>query len=170
MSLSLIISVKESTQELRALLKSSTPMLHPRIKMLMVLKKNEGTGISKRALMEELGVCSQSIQNWRTAYRIDGLKKLLSNGRKGNSGKPSVITAEEKLLIEKKLKDPKNGLAGYIELQQWIEKEFKKEVKYNTILKYAIRNFGSKVKVARKSHVKKDDAAVTTFKKTSLKK
>ena len=170
MSLSLIILVKESTPELRALLKSSSLMLHPRIKMLMVLKKNEGTGISKRALMEEVGVCSQSIQNWRTAYRIGGLKKLLSNGRKGNSGKPSVITAEEKLLIEKKLKDPKNGLAGYIELQQWIEKEFKKEVKYNTILKYAIRNFGSKVKVARKSHVKKDEAAVITFKKTSLKK
>jgi transposase len=95
---------------------------------------------------------------------------LLSNGRKGNSGKPSVITPEEKILIEKKLKDPKNGLAGYIELQQWIEKEFKKEVKYNTILKYSMRNFGSSVKVARKSHVKKDEASVDSFKKTSFKK
>ncbi|MFN8332007.1 MAG: winged helix-turn-helix domain-containing protein [Saprospiraceae bacterium] len=63
------------------------------------------------------------------------------------------------------MKDPKNGLAGYIELQQWIQKEFKKEVRYNTILKYAMRNFGSSVKVARKSHVKKDEMAVDTFKK-----
>ena len=67
------------------------------------------------------------------------------------------------------MKDPKNGLAGYTELQQWIEKEFNKEVKYNTILKYAMRNFGSSVKVARKSHVKKDLEAVSAFKKTSLK-
>ena len=59
------------------------------------------------------------------------------------------------------------GLAGYVELQEWIEKEFKKELKYNTILKYAIKNFGSKVKVARKSHVKKDGESVITFKKTS---
>ena len=61
-------------------------------------------------------------------------------------------------------------MAGYVELQQWIEKEFKKEVKYNTILKYAMKNFGSKVKVARKSHVKKDNEAVAAFKKTLLKK
>jgi transposase len=86
---------------------------------------------------------------------------------------PEVRAYEYKvnnLLIEKKLKDPKNGLAGYTELQQWIEKEFNKEVKYNTILKYAMRNFGSSVKVARKSHVKKDELAVESFKKASFKK
>jgi transposase len=55
-------------------------------------------------------------------------------------------------------------------LQQWIEKEFNKEVKYNTILKYAMRNFGSSVKVARKSHVKKDELAVESFKKDSFRK
>ncbi|MBK7739611.1 MAG: winged helix-turn-helix domain-containing protein [Saprospiraceae bacterium] len=54
-------------------------------------------------------------------------------------------------------------------MQQWIEQEFKKEVRYNTILKYAMRHFGSRVKVARKSHVKKDSEAVITFKKTSRK-
>jgi hypothetical protein len=51
----------------------------------------------------------------------------------------------------------------------WIEKEFNKQVKYNTLLKYSIKNFGSKVKVARKSHVKKDEEAVSAFKKTSVK-
>jgi hypothetical protein len=129
MSNSLHVPVKESIKELRQMLKTSTPMLHPRLKMLICIKKMGDLGISKRALMEEVGACSQSIHNWRTAYISGGLEKLLSNGRKGNSGKPSVITPEEKILIEKKLKDPKNGLAGYIELQQWIEKEFKEEVK-----------------------------------------
>ncbi|HEY0299080.1 MAG TPA: winged helix-turn-helix domain-containing protein [Arachidicoccus sp.] len=61
-------------------------------------------------------------------------------------------------------------MAGYVELQEWIEKEFQKEVKYNTVLKYAMRHFGSSVKVARKSHVKKDEQAVAVFKKTSRKK
>jgi transposase len=170
MSNSLFIPVKESIKELRQLLKTSTPMLQPRLKMLISIKKMGDLGISKRALMEDVGACSQSIHNWRTAYISGGLEKLLSNARKGKSGKPSVITQEEKVLIEKKLKDPKNGLAGYTELQQWIEKEFNKEVKYNTILKYAMRNFGSSVKVARKSHVKKDELAVESFKKASFKK
>lgn len=98
------------------------------------------------------------------------MEAMVHNGRKGKAGKPSVFTIEEHRQIEQKLKDPKNGLAGYIELQQWIEQEFKKEVKYNTVLKYAMRHFGSKVKVARKSHVKKDEQAVAAFKKTSSKK
>ncbi|MFM7853175.1 MAG: hypothetical protein ACKO96_14945, partial [Flammeovirgaceae bacterium] len=42
-------------------------------------------------------------------------------------------------------------------------------IKYNTLLKYANREFGASVKVARKSHVKKDLEAVSSFKKTSLK-
>jgi hypothetical protein len=33
-----------------------------------------------------------------------------------------------------------------------------------------MRNFGSSVKVARKSHVKKDELAVESFKKASFKK
>lgn len=62
---------------------------------------------------------------------------------RANSGKPSVFTKEEHIKLEQKLRDPKNGLAGYVELQEWIEKEFK-ELKYNTILKYA-----SKISVPR---------------------
>jgi hypothetical protein len=42
-------------------------------------------------------------------------------------------------------------------------------MKYITLVKYAERHFGSKIKVARKSHVKKDEEAVVAFKKTSLK-
>jgi transposase len=170
MSFALFIAVKESIQELRLALKKSSLMMQPRIKMLIAMKNAGESGISKRELMDTIGASSQSIHNWRTAYKQGGMAALLHNGRKGKAGKPSVFSEAEHKKLEQKLKDPKNGLAGYVELQQWIEKEFGKEVKYNTVLKYAMRHFGSSVKVARKSHVKKDEGAVTTFKKTSLKK
>lgn len=170
MSFALYIPVKESLQELRKLLRKSSLMMQPRIKMVIAIKVAGESGISKRALMETVGVCSQSIHNWRTAYKEGGMDALLVNGRKGVVGKPSVFTEQEHKQIEQKLNDPKNGLAGYVELQQWIATEFNKEVKYNTVLKYAMKNFGSKVKVARKSHVKKNEEAVQSFKKTSLKK
>jgi len=170
MSLALQIPIKETIKELRSLLKKASPMLQPRIKMLLVMKKFGDKGVSKRFLMESVGASSQSIHNWRTAYKNGGMSSLLLNNRKGKSGKPSVFSKQEHNLLEQKLKDPKNGLAGYVELQQWIEKEFEKEIKYNTILKYSIRHFGSSVKVARKSHVKKDQKAVDAFKKTSRKK
>lgn len=169
MSNALYIPVTETIKELRASLKRASPMIALRIKMLIAMKKAGKGGISKRELMDSVGASSQSIHRWRTAYKQGGMEAMVYNGRKGKVGKPSVFTAAEHQQMEQKLKDPKNGLAGYIELQQWIEQEFNKEVKYNTVLKYAMRHFGSKVKVARKSHVRKDNEAITIFKKTSRK-
>ena len=68
-----------------------------------------------------------------------------------------------------KLNDPKNGIRGYTELLEWVNKELFKDMNYITLVKYAERHFGSKIKVARKSHVKKDEEAIATFKKTSVK-
>ena len=170
MSFALYIPIKETLKELRSQLKMASLMIQPRIKMLIAMKQAGDKGISKRELMDSVGASSQSIHNWRTAYKQGGLEALVHNGRKGKAGKPSIFTKEEHNKIEQKLKDPKNGLAGYVELQEWVAQEFQKEVKYNTILKYAARHFGSKVKVARKSHVKKDNEAVMTFKKTSATK
>lgn len=167
MSNALYIPVKESIKELRLELKKATPMIQPRIKMLIAMKKQGDSGISKRELSSSIGVCGQSIHKWRTLYKSKGLSGLTTHGRLGF--KPTSFTKSQHAKIEAKLNDPSNGLRGYKELQEWIIKEFKKEIKYNTLLKYSIKNFGSKVKVARKSHVKKDDLAVATFKKTSVK-
>lgn len=161
------IIIKETLVQLRKLQKDNIPMIANRIKVLIEFKKNEATGISKRVVADRVGVNHNSVQTWRTLYEQGGIDALLQHDRK--EGRPSNITAEEHKLIEKKLHDPKNGLRGYVELLNWIETEFKKTIKYNTLLKYSIRHFGSKVKVARKSHVKKDGAAVAAFKKTLVK-
>ena len=167
MSAAKVIIVKESISELKILLKKSIPFIIPRIRMLLEMKKDETNGISKRRLAEIIGVNHNSIQTWRTMYLEGGIEKLSSHNKVGFH--PSVFTQMEHQVIEDKLKDPYNGIRGYKELLEWIENEFDKEIKYNTLLKYCVRNFGSKVKVARKSHVKKDDQAVEAFKKTSHK-
>ena len=162
------IIIKESLAELRKLHKASIPMIASRIKVLIEFKKNESTGgLSKRAVADIVGVNHNSVQTWRTAYAQGGIEAILKHERK--EGRPSAITAEEHDLIEKKLNDPKNGLRGYVELLSWVEAAFKKTIKYNTLLKYSVRNFGSKIKVARKSHIKKDPEAVAAFKKTLVK-
>jgi hypothetical protein len=81
--------------------------------------------------------------------------------------KPSVFNAIDHLKLEAKLNDPQNGLQGYVELKAWLEKESDKIFNYNTLLYYCIRNFKSSVKVARKSHAKKNQNEVDSFKKTS---
>jgi transposase len=170
MSNPLFIPVAESLAALKSELKKAPLFAHPRIKMLMEMKKAGEAGVSKRELMDSVGASSQSIHTWRTAYKEHGLGAMLSSGRKGKAGRPSVFTDAEHERIGQKLNDPKNGLRGYKELQGWIEKEFSKKVRYNTVLKYAAGNFGAGIKVARKSHVKKQEGAAEAFKKTSHKK
>jgi transposase len=167
MANALITPVKESTKELKSILKTSIPFLQPRIKLLLVLKKHDNMPVSKRELMGQTGLCSYSVHKWRSMYMVGGMEGLLKHNKKGF--KPSKLNAEQHNKLEAKLKDPENGIRGYKELQQWILKEFKSEISYNTLLKYCIKNFGSKVKVARKYHAKKDNEQVAAFKKTSLK-
>ncbi len=161
------IVVKETLAQLRNLQKAAIPMIANRIRVIIEFKKHEQTGISKRAVSDIVGVNHNSVQTWRSLYEQGGIEAILSYEKR--EGRPSSFTREEHEKMEMKLKDPKNGLRGYIELVDWAEQEFKKTFKYNTVLKYSMRHFGSKIKVARKSHVKKDDEAVSTFKKTSVK-
>ena len=167
MSKATIIHIKESSKELKQLQKNQPLTIIKRLNMLLELKKNGVNGLSKRQLAKLIGVDPNSIQKWRTIYVNAGIKGIISHGRIGF--KPSLITKEEHKKIEHKLNQPKNALRGYKELMQWIKDEFGKEIKYTTVVEYSKRHFGSKIKVARKSHLLKDELALTAFKKTSVK-
>jgi transposase len=133
--------IKETLSELKNIQKNSTRLIAVRIRALIVMKENEGHGISKRDIAAQIGVNHNSVQTWRTMYEQGGIKMVQSHNKIGF--KPSVFTKEEHKAIESKLNDPKNGLQGYVELKAWIEEQFNKQLKYNTVLKYSIKNFGS---------------------------
>jgi transposase len=157
--------IKETEKEIKKLLKKSNPFIGQRLRVLLILKKNEALGISKREVAKLAGVDPNSVQNWRTLYINTGIEGLMKHQKTGF--RPSVFNAIDHQKLETKLNDPQNGLQGYVELKDWIEKESGKIFNYNTLLYYCIRNFKSSLKVARKSHAKKDQNEVDTFKKTS---
>lgn len=167
MSKAKLIPIKESVKELKQLQKKQPLMIIKRLNMLIELKKSGVNGISKRHLATLVGADPNSIQKWRTIYCDSGITGILSNGMTGF--KPSLITKEEHKRIDYKLNQPKNALRGYKELKYWIKDELGKDLKYTTVVEYTKRHFGSKIKVARKSHVLKDEAAMATFKKTLVK-
>jgi len=131
------------------------------------MQKEGEQGISKAELMQRVGVCGQSINNWRKAYRNGGLSLLLSHKKTGF--KPSVFTEAEKTELGILVNNQQNGIVGYVEPQRWVKDKFEKDVRYITLVKFMQRNFKTKIKVARKSHIKKDIKAVEAFKKTSNK-
>jgi transposase len=163
----LIITIKESDQELRQYVRmAKTPTKKHRLKILVEIKKAGDKGISKRELSKKTKLNHNTVQLWRKIYAAEGIAAFLEDGRTGF--KPSEITANEHAALCAKLNDPYNGLQGYVELKYWYEATYSKSIKYNTLLKYCVRHFKSSCKVARKSHIKKDATKVDHFKKTSV--
>jgi transposase len=160
-----IIVIKESEKEIKKLLKQAIPFIGQRLRVLLIMKQNEKTGIARREVAKLAGVDPNSVQNWRKTYLKEGIEGLMKHQKTGF--KSSVFTSIEHDMLEAKLNNPENGIQGYVELKDWIEKESGKVFNYNTLLFYCIRNFKSSVKVARKSHVNKDENKVDIFKKTS---
>ena len=157
------ITVKESLSALKTLLKSQPIHKSSKIKMLIEIKKSI-TSLSKISLAEKIGVAPASVQTWRLIYAKAGIDGLLKDDRGGY--KPSLITKAAHKKIELKLNSPEAAFSSYKQLHDWVTKEFTKEMKYNSLRHYVKRNFGAKLKVPRKSHIKKDKEAVDAFKKT----
>ena len=157
--------IKESENDIKKRMKASSSMIGKRLHALLIFKRNESTGISKREVSDEIGVNHNSIQTWRTKYIEGGIEGLMSHDNIGY--KPSIIDHRQEKALKRKLNDPANGMVGFNELLAWFNTTFKTEMNYKTFHGYVVRKFDAKVKVARKSHVKKDPAAVEAFKKTS---
>ena len=161
-----LFNIKESESELKKLLKSCNAMIGKRIQALMVFKRNEHTGISKREVAAAIGVNHNSVQTWRSSYIQGGIKQMISHSNIGY--KPSKITKDQEQVLKNKLNHPSNGMAGFIELLDWFNEHYKTQIKYKTFHGFVVRKFKAKVKVARKVHLKKDEKASETFKKTSV--
>jgi transposase len=166
MSAPKLFTIKESESEIKKLMKSNPPMIAKRLHALLIFKKNETTGISKRVISQEIGVNHNSVQSWRSDYIDGGIKLLMSHSNIGY--KPSKINAEQEQALKKQLHDPHNGMVGFVELLDWFNTKFNTDINYKTFHGFVVRKFEAKIKVARKSHIKKDEKAVDTFKKTSI--
>jgi CBS domain containing-hemolysin-like protein len=83
--------------------------------------------------------------------------------------KPSIINYNQEQALKEQLENPYNGMVGFIELLDWFNTTFETSINYKTFHGFVVRKFNAKIKVARKSHVKKNKLAVEAFKKTSNK-
>jgi transposase len=155
------ITVKERSEDLSILLKKSADSIKPRIKMLLAII-NGTTSTQELSLKTKAN--RNSIGNWKSIYRQKGIEGLLEDDRGGR--RPAAINAKQKLELHQKLSDPKGGFASYKEAMEWINKTFGLEMEYHAVNKYLKRNFKTKLKVGRKTHINKDDSAAALFKKT----
>lgn len=91
------------------------------------------------------------------------LEGLLLEGRGGN--RKGALNDQQKVELEKKLSNPKGGFTSYKQATEWINATFDVQMNYHAVNMYLKRNFGTKLKVGRKTRVNKDENATALFKK-----
>jgi transposase len=155
------ITVKETAEQLTKLYSKSAPSMKPRIKMLLAIVN----GITAtNELADKTKANRNSILNWKKIYSSQGLEGLLNETRGGK--RHGALNEQQKEELQEKLSDPKGGFTSYKQATEWINTTFGVEMNYHAVNMYLKRNFGTKLKVGRKTHINKDENAAALFKKT----
>lgn len=160
MALLLKVDVTEDIQSLKRLCKQAPAAFKPRIKMLQLMKQ----GIcATKELTYRTKASADSIAEWKKRYRQGGIKALTEEKR--GAYQRGALSGEQHIALKNKLSSPKEGFTSYKEAMVWINESFGLTLQYQGVNKYLKRNFRTRLKVGRRSHVHKDPAAEAVFKK-----
>lgn len=131
-----------------------------RIKMLQYLKANKFK--TRQELADELRIGKRTLERWVQIYEQEGIDVLLTPIKRDRDS--SYISAQVHKELNTKLSDPDKAFISYKEIQHWLEVEYQVQIKYDNLYYYLKKHFKTKLKVPRKSHIKKDEQAVAFFK------
>ena len=165
MSKKIDFKLKESISELRVLLKKEKKhRIEKRLHFLIL--KDENKYATREDLASYLNIAESTLRSWSKTYIESGLEGLLKISSGGANHKK--IDSDLHKALEQKLHDSSNPFLGYKDAVKWVKKHKNIGVEYNTLRTYMKLHFGTKLKVPRKSHYKKDEQAIEVFKKPSI--
>ncbi len=157
------ITVIESEQHLNYLLRiQRRPRQQSRVKALLMIKQGKVKYTAEIA--KKLRFSRRAIYDWLQSYKAGGIEEYLSVASRGKRNEK--LNSEEKAALSEKLQDASTDITSYVELTRWASEHFGKEIPYHVIYKFCRQKLNSRLKIARKSHHKKDEQAVEAFKKT----
>lgn len=129
--------IKESVKELEELLKKERDArIYIRIKVIYLLKKTPN--IQLKDVSEKLDISIQSAKKYWGLYRKGGIENLKLNYK----GRIPRLSKDEFDKFKEKAKD---GFDSLKSMQEWIKKEFNKELSIKTI-SYWCKKLGIKKK------------------------
>lgn len=157
------IKITETEKELLSLLGTTkSKLVEKRVKALLLVKR--GKCKYTQQVANKVGASRKTIYNWFATYKNEGIQKLCEVHRGGNN--TPLLSQETIQEIDRLLNDSYNTITSYVELVSILEKT-QEDLTYASVYQHCRRKHKSKLKVARKSHHKKDEQAVEAFKKTS---
>ncbi|MGP8214318.1 MAG: hypothetical protein ACLQQ4_02010 [Bacteroidia bacterium] len=140
------LPIKESVAELEVLYNNASSFLKPRIQMFIILSNTPV--ITKSEMARRLNVAYNSITKWYELYRDGGVEKLLEvrrgkyRNKNGNGFGPEIFSAIEN-------RHAGEPFQSYVELHEWVRKNYLPGIKYSTFMKYIYIQFGESLKITR---------------------
>lgn len=157
------IDIKESASELKTLHRQAKSILkRSRLKALLLIK--EGKCKYTQEVANKVKYDRRSVYNWLQLYKSGGIEKLCRVSSGGNNTK--LLSESVKKEIAILLQDPYTSITSYVELVSILVRTTGEDITYPCVYKHCRVHHKAKLKVARKSHHKKDNQAVLAFKKT----
>ena len=111
-----------------------------------------GQAKNRKQVAELIGTNRISVGQWLTIYETQGLEKLLE--RRYAPGRASALTEEQQAQLRAELQKPE-GFQSYGQIQAYIADTFGVKMKYKAVYALVHDKWGAKLKVPRKSHIKK---------------
>ena len=143
--------ITESVETLKVLLRRAKKKHEiQRLNTMYLLKSGEAKNRIQVAGL--LGVDRTSVGAWLSAYETGGLEKLLQRGYA--PGRTPILTAEQQAVLRRELQNPE-GFSSYMQIQAYIADTFGIKMNYKAVYAMVHDKWGAKLKVPRKSHVKK---------------
>lgn len=148
--------IQENVDELEQMLKTEKNK-HKRNRLHAVYLIKSEQAKTRIQIGKILSVNRITVGIWLSIYEKQGLSKLLTINTKPNrklSIPPDILTQ-----LEQKLKDPE-GFRSYKEIRLWLFNEFSLDIPYRTVNGIVRNRLKAKLKVGRKTHIKKTNKRV----------
>ena len=109
---------------------------------------------TRKSIALSLSLHRNTVSRWLIRYQSGGLEKLLSISQPSPPKGQRTLPLDVIESLREQLSKP-DGFANYTQIQEWIEKQHGLKVNYLTLYKIVRYHLKAKLKVSRRSHVKK---------------
>lgn len=157
------IEIQESPQALVKLMrKEKHPLAQARLRAFYLYKSGQALGYEQ--LGHQVGYERHAVGKWFRLYQEKGLQGCLDVATEGRP-RGSVIQGKALEELVAKLGDSTNYFTSYKQIHRWLREEHGIELSYEHVHRFVRYYLGAKLKVVRKSNLRKDAVYEQKFKK-----
>jgi transposase len=143
--------IHETPAELRQLLRTARDaQQQQRVQALYLIRTQQAR--TRLQVARLLGVHRDTVGRWLVAYAQGGIPQMLTIAKA--PGKPPLLSEAMQQALRERLAQPQ-GFASYKAIWQWLRQEYGLTIAYKTVHRFVRYPLRAKLKVPRKSHIKK---------------